>query len=430
MFGVLCSAATCVYVRVRGALRLELVHPMSGPHDNDRCSSCGHTDGHGHDCKLPPTPIQSFRFEISGLKARVAELEAGIDKMLGAPQCWHLPTWARAILVGLARAQPDTVKEAIATMPVEMPGGSSQPRRITRCVRCGRTGPPATEDYQPSALCPLCAAGFTNEAPPPPRDARPMVPDHGCRSGDMGREWDRQTAKAKAWDLENAVWIAWRNAGGELQRATQRTNEPLPDVWDEAIQRLPVPPLMAVNAVANAFRGSTAYLHHPDGRFVVVSKGERSCPTIEGLPKPSGTDCPGCGVESAQCLLGECANECCWCQRDLRQPTNEASTATVGWRVGRKAGRTLYRNEILVGIVDTPGVADELVAAANKQLFGELPEQVINIDAVGQAIYSVGNPIRAWSSDAPWDSDSDVTLCEWEREEYREMARAAVGVMP
>lgn len=35
------------------------------------------------------------------------------------------------------------------------------------------------------------------------------------------------------------------------------------------------------------------------------------------------------------------------------------------WRVGTKLGRTLYRDEVLVGMVDTPEIAVEIVAAMN-----------------------------------------------------------------
>lgn len=59
----------------------------------------------------------------------------------------------------------------------------------------------------------------------------------------------------------------------------------------------------------------------------------------------------------------------------------------------------------------------------------------INIDAVAEAIYLAFEHIhandtpRAWKSDKPWDSDPDDTLCEWERDEHRELARAAVGAL-
>lgn len=36
------------------------------------------------------------------------------------------------------------------------------------------------------------------------------------------------------------------------------------------------------------------------------------------------------------------------------------------WRVGRKLGRTLYRNEVLVGMMDTPELADEVVVTMNE----------------------------------------------------------------
>lgn len=35
-------------------------------------------------------------------------------------------------------------------------------------------------------------------------------------------------------------------------------------------------------------------------------------------------------------------------------------------------------------------------------------------------------PDRAWRSDAPWDTDAGA-LCEWERDEYRQAARAAIA---
>jgi len=35
------------------------------------------------------------------------------------------------------------------------------------------------------------------------------------------------------------------------------------------------------------------------------------------------------------------------------------------WRVGRKLGRTLYRDDVFVGMVDTPEIAAEIVQAMN-----------------------------------------------------------------
>lgn len=38
------------------------------------------------------------------------------------------------------------------------------------------------------------------------------------------------------------------------------------------------------------------------------------------------------------------------------------------WRVGRKVGRTLYLDDKLVGVVDTPELAQELCDAANMRI--------------------------------------------------------------
>lgn len=35
------------------------------------------------------------------------------------------------------------------------------------------------------------------------------------------------------------------------------------------------------------------------------------------------------------------------------------------WRVGRKLGRTLYRDEVCAGMVDTPALAADIVATMN-----------------------------------------------------------------
>ena len=43
--------------------------------------------------------------------------------------------------------------------------------------------------------------------------------------------------------------------------------------------------------------------------------------------------------------------------------TNER---TQRWRVGRKLGRTLYKDDRCVGMVDTPELAAEIVAAMNE----------------------------------------------------------------
>lgn len=40
-----------------------------------------------------------------------------------------------------------------------------------------------------------------------------------------------------------------------------------------------------------------------------------------------------------------------------------------------------------------------------------------------------GRARRVWKTAQPWDSQPDVELCEWEREEYRLQARAAIRTM-
>ncbi len=37
------------------------------------------------------------------------------------------------------------------------------------------------------------------------------------------------------------------------------------------------------------------------------------------------------------------------------------------WRVGRKLGRTLYKDEVCIGMVDTPALAAEIVARMNAE---------------------------------------------------------------
>ncbi len=64
------------------------------------------------------------------------------------------------------------------------------------------------------------------------------------------------------------------------------------------------------------------------------------------------------------------------------------------------------------------------------------------VERVAEAIYrheggmddddylgEMGKPRRAWKTDKPWDSDSEHELCEHERDEYREQAKAAIMAM-
>ena len=40
-----------------------------------------------------------------------------------------------------------------------------------------------------------------------------------------------------------------------------------------------------------------------------------------------------------------------------------------------------------------------------------------------------GKARRIWKTDQPWDSQSDIELCEWERDEYRLQAQAVINVL-
>lgn len=44
------------------------------------------------------------------------------------------------------------------------------------------------------------------------------------------------------------------------------------------------------------------------------------------------------------------------------------------WRVGRKLGRTLYRDEVFVGLIDSPELAAEIVETMNR--VGQLLDEV------------------------------------------------------
>lgn len=47
------------------------------------------------------------------------------------------------------------------------------------------------------------------------------------------------------------------------------------------------------------------------------------------------------------------------------------------WRTGSKLGRTLYRDEVFVGCMDTPELAAEVVAALNGRLRALAPAERI-----------------------------------------------------
>ena len=42
---------------------------------------------------------------------------------------------------------------------------------------------------------------------------------------------------------------------------------------------------------------------------------------------------------------------------------------------------------------------------------------------------AMGSKRKAWQTTAPWDSQPEVELCEWERDEYRVQARAVLALL-
>jgi len=57
-----------------------------------------------------------------------------------------------------------------------------------------------------------------------------------------------------------------------------------------------------------------------------------------------------------------------------------ATTPTTRWRVGRKVGRTLYLDDVLVGMLDTPELAAKAVAALNGVNLRKLLAEFFEID--------------------------------------------------
>lgn len=63
------------------------------------------------------------------------------------------------------------------------------------------------------------------------------------------------------------------------------------------------------------------------------------------------------------------------------------------WRVGAKVGRTIYRDNVLVGVMDTPGLAGEIVNAIQQEqasaLIGRLDHYRIWTSAKAKGEYCV-----------------------------------------
>jgi len=73
------------------------------------------------------------------------------------------------------------------------------------------------------------------------------------------------------------------------------------------------------------------------------------------------------------------------------------------WRVGRKVGRTLYRGDTLIGVMDTPDLAAAVVAAVNAKP-----------DPTGEAI-ALLRDFYNWSAEGP------INLSAEDREKLRKV---------
>jgi hypothetical protein len=66
------------------------------------------------------------------------------------------------------------------------------------------------------------------------------------------------------------------------------------------------------------------------------------------------------------------------------------------WRVGREVGRTLYLNETLVGLMDTPDLAAAVVAVMNAQVADAPAAAQALRDAADAYDGPGGLSVRAW----------------------------------
>ncbi len=78
--------------------------------------------------------------------------------------------------------------------------------------------------------------------------------------------------------------------------------------------------------------------------------------------------CEFCGATGCVVLVGAAPAGEGREQRRARCPDCGGKGETPAWHRGRKVGRTLYRDDVLVGLVDTPELAAAIVAAMNAKV--------------------------------------------------------------
>lgn len=71
-------------------------------------------------------------------------------------------------------------------------------------------------------------------------------------------------------------------------------------------------------------------------------------------------------------------------------------TSLLPWRTGRTIARNLYRNDVYVGVVDTPELAAEIVAAMNGQRPNKESQRCTYVDGSDRCRLPAGHPLTGW----------------------------------
>lgn len=224
---------------------------------------CGRPGGHEWDNETPPVPLAP----AEGPSERCPHTLTGSGK-----RCW---------LADAHRGSCDYDKE---------------PRSGDGQHRCELDGTPTVA----IPTCPKCGEEYLNEEGAAASDARKRR-ERDQTNGEVRTSEGGARALGGREAQGEAAGVGDRRVGGNASREGEHAAHAVEalDVRDgrvgddgrasreappgegpqrvlddsslvEAIRRLPMPPIAAINAVANAFRGSTAYLHTPDGRGVKV----------------------------------------------------------------------------------------------------------------------------------------------------------------
>jgi hypothetical protein len=97
------------------------------------------------------------------------------------------------------------------------------------------------------------------------------------------------------------------------------------------------------------------------------------------------------------------------------------------WRVGRKLGRTLYRGDQVVGMVDTPELAADIVAAMNGSDAQELIRLRGRLERDLESFESIIDSLSRDFKDGAWSvACCTKSVLEGEIEKMKKRARAAL----